>query len=95
MDSYLKLSGVSSIQPHFHFVVSNESSYFKEQESSALPTELTTHAIDSSGKGETFFAETDYSNFEFHCPKRQNYQRFGKFCNFPEFARSVFGNLNA
>jgi len=65
----LKLSGVSSIQPHFHFIVSNERSYFKEQESSALPTELTTHFIDSNGKFEkTKFAETDYSNFEIYCP---------------------------
>jgi hypothetical protein len=46
----LKLLGVSSIQPHFHFIVSNERSYFKEQESSALPTELTTHFIDSNGE---------------------------------------------
>jgi hypothetical protein len=45
--SYLKLSGVSSIQPHFHFIVSNESSYF--QESSALPTELTTHYVKEKG----------------------------------------------
>ena len=40
--TYLKLSGFPSIQPHFQFIVSNERSYFNEQESSALPTELTT-----------------------------------------------------
>jgi hypothetical protein len=41
----LKLSGVPSIQPHFQFIVSNERSYFNEQESSALPTELTTQNV--------------------------------------------------
>ena len=43
--TYLKLSGCPSIQPHFHFIVSNERSHFKEQESAALPTELTTQNL--------------------------------------------------
>jgi len=50
---YLKLSGFPSIQPHFHFIVSNERSYFNEQESVALPTELTTQ-----------INEMDYNNKE-------------------------------
>jgi len=40
----LKLSGCPSIQPHFHFIVTNKGSHFIEQESAALPTELTTQS---------------------------------------------------
>ncbi len=42
--TYLKLSGCPSIQPHFHFIVTNKGSHFIEQESAALPTELTTQS---------------------------------------------------
>jgi len=42
--AYLKLSGCPSIQPHFHFIVTNKGSHFIEQESAALPTELTTQS---------------------------------------------------
>jgi hypothetical protein len=79
LNSYLKLSGFSSIQPHFHFAVSSERSYFKEQESSALPTELTTHFFKTCGKSRKLssdFAVSNYSNSKNQCAnQRKNLPR--------------------
>jgi len=67
----LKLSGVPSIQPHFQFIVSNERSYFNEQESSALPTELTTQKpndLDYNNSRLKIQSEKLQNSFDFSVP---------------------------